>query len=81
MTLKCSPRFGRAVRSLLGTGDAPALNIDDFRQMAVRESALVLGFNGTSPELPGEQKLVTKSTLESTIAGEPKDRLIVLHCG
>ncbi len=78
--LKCSPGFGRAIRGLLGTAEAPALDIKTLHELAREESVLMLGLGGINPDLPGEQKSVTRSTLESVVHREPKGRLIVLHC-
>lgn len=80
MKLKCSPSFSRAVRSLLGTAHSPGIDISSLRQLASTEPVLVLSFGEADSSLPGEQKRVTRSSLEAIVSGEPKDRLIILCC-
>jgi hypothetical protein len=80
MKLKCSPRFSRAVRSLLGTAHSPGLDISSVRLRASQEQGLVLAFGEADQSIPGEQKHITRSTLEAVVRDEPKERLIILHC-
>lgn len=80
MKLKCSPMFSRAVRSLLGTAHSPGLDINSLRQRASTEPVLVLVFGEVDSSLPGEQKRVTRSSLEAIVKDEPKDKLIILCC-
>lgn len=80
MKLKCPPTFSRAVRTFLGTAHAPGIGIDSLRELAATESVLVLDFGEADSSLPGEQKHVTRSSLEAVVKDEPKERVIILCC-
>lgn len=80
MAIKFPKWLSLSIRRVLGTAESPGLNIDQLRELAQKESVLVLGLAGIDPSLPGEQKAAFGPTLDTLVASEPKDRPIVLHC-
>jgi hypothetical protein len=69
------------IRRLLGTGEAPGIDVRALRDLAAREPVLVVAMGSRDPSLPGEQVDATPSSLESVVRSVPRDRAIVTHCG
>ena len=73
-------------RRSIGMSKARPITPDALRELAVREDVLVIGVGmvrpgSRDPRLPGEQRTASLLSLVDSVAGVPKQRAIVLHCG
>lgn len=84
--MKLPGRIRQLTRTAIGLRKSEALSPAELRAAAAREDVLVLSVgmvsNGSIDErLPGEQRGASLTNLTSVVAGIPRERLIVTHCG
>lgn len=84
--MKLPGRLRQLTRTAIGLRKSEAISPEDLQTSAAREDVLVLSVgivsNGAiDKRLPGEQRGASLTNLASVVAGVPKERLIVTHCG
>ena len=73
-------------RKAIGIGSAEPITPTALHALAAREPVLTIAVGvvrpgAVDPALPGEQRSATLGTLAAIVAGESRQRAIVLHCG
>jgi hypothetical protein len=84
--MKLPPSLRNLTRKVIGSGSARPITPTELAALAAREPVLTIAVGvvrrgAPDPALPGEQRGATLGTLAAMVAGEPRDRPIVLHCG
>lgn len=84
--MKLPGRLRQLTRTAIGLRESEAISPAALQASAAREDVLVLSVGMVSNgaidgRLPGEQRGASLTNLARVVAGVPRERLIVTHCG
>ena len=84
--MKLPSRVRSLARTAIGLRKSEAISPAELQALAAREDVLVLSVGmlsngGADDRLPGEQRAASLSNLADAVAGVPKTRAVVTHCG
>ena len=84
--MKLPAAVRQLTRTAIGLRKSEGISPEELQALAARENVLVLSVGmvsngGIDERLPGEQRAASLTNLAASVANEPKDRLIVTHCG
>jgi predicted dinucleotide-utilizing enzyme len=84
--MKLPSAIRQLTRTAIGLRKSEAITPVELQALAAREDVLVLSVGmlsngGKDDRLPGEQREASLSNLAHAVAGVPKTRAIVTHCG
>lgn len=84
--MKLPSTIRQLTRTAIGLRKSEAITPVELQALAAREDVLVLSVGmlsngGIDDRLPGEQRATSLAKLADAVAGVPRTRAVVTHCG